>query len=130
MLGMLGMWDIWNVECWQCEMLRMWDVGDARCGMFKDVECLGCGMFGKWDVRCWFTKCPNGFYDVFMSINLNDIAILNIQGADYRCIFTELAKVTPYMYCQMLIWLANNEYYKNKKIKKVLLTHIKWVKIL
>ena len=32
----------------------------------------------------------NECHDVLlMSINLNDISILNIQGVDYRCIITE-----------------------------------------
>ena len=42
---------------WNVGMLRMWDVGCSRCGMFKmwdvrDVRCSGCGMFaGMWDVN-------------------------------------------------------------------------------
>ena len=34
----------------------------------------------------------NGCHDVLMSINLNDIAILNINGADYCVITTEISK--------------------------------------
>ena len=53
---MSGMWDDWDVGCWGCGMLGMWDVGG--CGMFemwdvRDVGCSGCGMFGMWDVRCF-----------------------------------------------------------------------------
>ena len=33
------MWDVEDVGCCRCGMLRMWDV--------RDVGCLGCGM---WDV--------------------------------------------------------------------------------
>ena len=36
---MLGMWG-----CWGCGILGMWEV--------RDVECWGCGMFGMWDVGC------------------------------------------------------------------------------
>ena len=35
----------------------------------------------------------NGCHDVLMmSINLNDIAILNLNGADYRCIIDGISK--------------------------------------
>ena len=74
---MLGMQDVWVVECSGCGMFETrnvgnvgwWDVGHVGCsgyGMFgvwdaRDVRCLecgvfGCGMFGMWDVRdvkCW-----------------------------------------------------------------------------
>ena len=53
------MWDVGNVGCWGCKMLRMWDVGDVGCSRFeissmwnvRDVGCAGCGMFGMWDVE-------------------------------------------------------------------------------
>ena len=41
---MLGMWDVGNVGCWGCGMLKMWDV--------EDVGCWGCRVFGRWDVGC------------------------------------------------------------------------------
>ena len=49
---MLGIWDVEDVGCWGCGMLKMWDVGDVEysgCRMFGlwdggDVECSGCGM--------------------------------------------------------------------------------------
>ena len=35
----------------------------------------------------------SGCYDVLMmSVNLKDIAILNIQGGDYHCIINEISK--------------------------------------
>lgn len=35
----------------------------------------------------------NGCYDVLMmSVNFNDIAILNIRGVDYRCIINRIRK--------------------------------------
>ena len=35
----------------------------------------------------------NGCHDLLiMSMNLNDIAILNIKGADYRCIISRISK--------------------------------------
>ena len=38
-----------------------------------------------------------------MSIKeIKEIAILNINGADYRCIIGELAKVKPWIYCEMV----------------------------
>ena len=37
----------------------------------------------------------NGCNDLLMSMNLSDIAILNINGSDYRCIIKELAKMRP-----------------------------------
>ena len=35
----------------------------------------------------------NGYYDLLMmSMNLSDVAILNIHGADYRCIISGISK--------------------------------------
>ena len=34
----------------------------------------------------------NKCYDLLMSLNLHDIAILNIKGSDYRCIITYIRK--------------------------------------
>ena len=34
----------------------------------------------------------NGYYDLLMSMNLSDIAILNIKGADYCCIISGISK--------------------------------------
>ena len=50
---MLRMWDVRDVGCSRCEILRMWNFGDIGCweyGMFRmwgvwDVECLGCEIF-------------------------------------------------------------------------------------
>ena len=36
------MWDVGDVGCLGCGMLRIWDV--------RDVGCSGCGIFGMWDV--------------------------------------------------------------------------------
>ena len=54
---------VWDVECLECGIFGLWDVGDVGCwdvgcwgwGMFKmrdvrDVRCLGCGTLGIWDV--------------------------------------------------------------------------------
>ena len=41
---------------------------------------------------------------LMMSINLNDIAILSINGADYCYLLRELAKMTLQMYCNMVTW--------------------------
>ena len=37
----------------------------------------------------------NGCHDLLMSMNLSDIAILNIKIADYHCTIAEFAKVRP-----------------------------------
>ena len=34
----------------------------------------------------------NGYYDLLMSMNLSDIAILNIKGSDYHCIISRISK--------------------------------------
>ena len=34
----------------------------------------------------------NGCHDFLMSVNLRDIAILNIKGDDYRCIISGISK--------------------------------------
>ena len=38
-----------------------------------------------------------------MSINLNDIAILNINGIDFSCIISGITKKEAEIYCKMLI---------------------------
>ena len=57
--GMLRLWDIWDVGCSGCGMLGMWDVRNVPCwgyvvfGMrnVQDVEYSGCEMFGMWNVQ-------------------------------------------------------------------------------
>ena len=44
---------------------------------------------GIFKLRC---DACNRYHDVLMSINLNDIAILNIPGVDYRCIINGISK--------------------------------------
>ena len=52
----------------------------------------------------------NGFHDVLMmSINLNDIAVLNIHGVDYRCIINGISKR------EAVDWLQNVDLSNNKK---------------
>ena len=34
----------------------------------------------------------NGCHDLLMSMNFNDIAILNIKGADFHCIISTISK--------------------------------------
>ena len=34
----------------------------------------------------------NGYYDTLMSMNLNDIAVLNVHGIDYCCIINGISK--------------------------------------
>ena len=66
---MLGMWDVWDMECLGCGMFGMWDVWD--------VGCSGCGMLGLWDVRdvgCW--GC--GMWDVGLQNALNEQEIKDI----------------------------------------------------
>ena len=50
------MWDVRDVGCAGCGMLRIWDVGD--------VGCRGCGLLGMWDV--WDVGCGMfaGMWDV------------------------------------------------------------------
>ena len=52
----------------------------------------------------------NGFHDVLMmSINFNDIAVLNIHGVDYRCIINGISKR------EAVDWLQNVDLSNNKK---------------
>ena len=54
---------VWDVECLECGIFGLWDVGDVGCW---DGGCLRCGMFGMWDVwdvGCW--ECSMlGIWDV------------------------------------------------------------------
>ena len=39
------------------------------------------------------TKCLNGYHALLMmSMNLSDVAILNIKGADYGCFISGISK--------------------------------------
>ena len=49
-----------------------------------------------------------------MSINLNNIAIFNINGADYDCIINGISKNYAVNLLQMLTWLGIDEYDKNE----------------
>ena len=57
-------------------------------------ECDICHYWYFLDKRFKFEpNVCNGCHDVLMTcINLNDIAILNIQGIDYRCIINGISK--------------------------------------
>lgn len=46
-------WDVWNVGCWGCEMLKNWDVQEVG---YSGFGVLGCGLFKiwyVWNVGCW-----------------------------------------------------------------------------
>ena len=47
-------------------------------------------------------------------MNLCDIAILNIQGADYRCIISRLSKCENIKLMQIIDWTEKMEHYKTK----------------
>ena len=49
---------------------------------------------------------------LLMSLHLNDIAIPNISGEDYRCIISGTIKYVAINLMQNLIWLKNAEHYK------------------
>ena len=59
-----------------------------------------------------------------MSINLSDIAILNTEGSDYRCIISLISKNEAISISKMLIWPKERNITKHKH----LLPHIKLVK--
>ena len=48
-----------------------------------------------------------------MSMNLSDIAILNIKGSDYCCIISLIRKSEAIKFCKTLIWLKKVEHYKS-----------------
>ena len=55
----------------------------------------------------------NKCYDLLMmSINLSDIAILNIKGSDYRCIISLISKNEAINLCKMLIWPKKADNYR------------------
>ena len=64
-------------------------------------DCDICHYWYFLDKGFTFQPCVcNGCHDVLMmSMKLSDIAILNINGADYRCIFTKLVKVKLQIFC-------------------------------
>ena len=51
-----------------------------------------------------------------MCINLNDIAILNIWGVDYRCIINGISKSDGVNVLQNTDMTEKEEYYKDKKL--------------
>ena len=51
-----------------------------------------------------------------MCINLNDIAILNIRGVDYRCIINGISKSDGVNVLQNTDMTEKEEYYKDKKL--------------
>ena len=56
--------------------------------------------------------CGGRHYVLMMSINLNDIAILNICGIDYRCIINGISKSKAINLLKMLIELKKLDHYK------------------
>ena len=66
-----------------------------KCKKLK--ECILCHYWYLLDKEFKFQQdVCNGCHDVLMMyMNLSDIAILNIQGVNYRCILNELAKMRP-----------------------------------
>ena len=52
-----------------------------------------------------------------MSINLSDIAILNIKGSDYCCIIRLISKTEAINLMQNTDFSKNPEHYKVKKYK-------------
>ena len=51
-----------------------------------------------------------------MCINLNDIAISNIRGVDYRCIINGISKSDGVNVLQNTDMTEKEEYYKDKKL--------------
>ena len=51
-----------------------------------------------------------------MCINLNDIAILNIRGVDYRCIINGISKSDGVNVLQNTDMTEKEECYKDKKL--------------
>ena len=49
---------------------------------------------------------------LMMSINLSDIAILNIKGSDYHCIISLISKMRLSNWCKTLIWPEKVKHYK------------------
>ena len=77
--GMLGMWDVLDVECLEYGMFEVcgvWDVGYLGCrvlGMWqvRDVGCLGYGMVRMWnlrDVGCLGYEMFAEMWDVYLQI--------------------------------------------------------------
>ena len=60
-----------------------------------------------------------------MSINLNDIAILRLNGADYRCIIEGISKSDAVNLLKNADLTKKGRYYKYKKIYKNFSTYIK-----
>ena len=63
-----------------------------------------------------------------MPVNLNDIAFLNVNGADYRCIINGISKNDAVNLLQNTNLTEGRGVLKNRKIKKNLLPCTKWVK--
>ena len=63
----------------------------------KTSESKECGIFSYWYFLEKDFKFEANIYNRFrdflmMSVNLSDIAVLNIKSADYRCIITKISK--------------------------------------
>ena len=57
----------------------------------KECDACHCWYFLNYSFKLQPNVC-NKCYDLLMSLNLHDIAILNIKGSDYRCIITYIRK--------------------------------------
>ena len=65
-------------------------------------------------------KCLPKFHNLLMSINLSDIAILNIKGSDYCFIISLISKTEAINLLQNVDWTEKGEHYKkveNYKLK-------------
>ena len=73
--------ECWDIVCWGCVMLEMWDgrdVGCSGCGMLGmwdvgDVGCWGCGMFWIWDVGC-------GMFTGMWNVDLQNVEVVLVSS--------------------------------------------------
>ena len=77
-------------------------------------ECIICHYWHFLDKRFKFQPdVCNGFHVLMMFINLSDIAILNIHGADYRCVIKGISK------CEAVNLLQNAVLNEKKEHNKI-----------
>ena len=120
--GVFWMWDVHDVGCLGCGMLRMLDIWDVACSRYvmfrvwgvRDVGCLGCGMLEMldiWNVGC--SKCV-----MFGMLNVHEGCLLGCGMLVYKMplfiavkLFKDLLKLF-YDESNLNIDFSSNNYFK------------------
>ena len=97
--GMLKIWHVWDVRCWRCGVFRMWNVADVGCleceilGMWGgwDVGYLGCRIFriwDVWDVAYTHMLCYFSFLSSFIILSILNLCVSTCKQRYFYVIAT------------------------------------------